>query len=613
MSDIIDKTPPNEETLKGRIHLIAIPTQTITHYANEYSLISSNSPFQIFTFNHSGRVCGYIDKLNRMYLLGNDNIRVEILDYPTTSMWCGFSASSSTTIVPKPPSGWSAGYAQESNVWRIGMIRGSGYDVIKPLSSNDVVTSGLKSGLEKFQAYLNNYTMNGFDFVLTTDINTTVAFKRMEDFTGDFSTVFNTDLLTYTNGINAIHKLASVGYSMFRNNIGKWEVRMPGGGGADGVSGYMNMVSSNLIITRDLESAKKYVTDGTIPSDYDYDDPAKNPSGGGGGDAGGGDDNNGGEGDSGSDHRDDIEPKQPTETAMTLSNVNLYALEKSQLQAFINDICSVSWAEISINTLTGIYNNLTDSIQSIRVYPFAVSDLGSTTIVDRIICGFFEHTANVNALTSDISIKTAGSYDLKEVFGGWADYAPYTDIDLYLPYIGYTRLDTNLFMKHSITVKYSIDVLCGVITYFVLCDKTTILIKSAKICADVPISLASGIDTFTDVTKNVASFGGSLASKRPVGMLTGSSEVQTPEMVSNATESGIFYMPTKCAIKIVRPSYTRAKNYDSRFGYPCYGAYKLSSLQGFTVVENYKSHYTKGIKKEEEDMIKSMMESGVYL
>ena len=168
-------------------------------------------------------------------------------------------------------------------------------------------------------------------------------------------------------------------------------------------------------------------------------------------------------------------------------------------------------------------------------------------------------------------------------------------------------------MKHSITVKYTIDVLCGVITYFVLCDKTTILIKSAKICADVPISLASGIDTFTDVTKNIASFGGNLATKRPVGMLTGSSEVQTPEMVSNATESGIFYMPTKCAIKITRPSYTRAKNYDSRFGYPCYGAYKISNLTGFTVVENYKSHYTKGIKKEEEDMIKSMMESGVYL
>lgn len=610
MSDIIDKTPPNEEILKGRIHLIAISTHRISHNVGDSTLSSSNEPFDIYSFEHTGRVCGYISDENRMYLIGNEDIYVDRLNGPTTSMWCGFNASSGFTAVPSPPTGWSGGYAQESNVWRIGMIRGSDYNVIDPLQGNGIISGNLRYGYELFPQYLNNYTRSGVNFSLTEDISTTISFKRMDDFTDSFSNVYNTDLINYTNCINAIHDLASVAYSRLSDNT-VWEVRMPGGGGADGTYNYMNMVASNLIITHDLDAAKKYVTDGTIPSDYDYDDPTKNPSGG--GDAGGGDDNNGGEGDSGSDHRDDIEPKQPTETALTLSNINLYALEKSQLQAFINDICSVSWAEVSINTLTGIYNNLTDSIQSIRVYPFAVSDLGSTTIVDRIICGFFEHTANVNALTSDISIKTAGSYDLKEVFGGWADYAPYTDIDLYLPYIGYTRLDTNLFMKHSITVKYTIDVLCGVITYFVLCDKTTILIKSAKICADVPISLASGIDTFTDVTKNVASFGGNLASKRPVGMLTGSSEVQTPEMVSNATESGIFYMPTKCAIKITRPSYTRAKNYDSRFGYPCYGAYKLSSLTGFTVVENYKSHYAKGIKKEEEDMIKSMMESGVYL
>ena len=610
MSDIIDKTPPNEETLKGRIHLIAIPTQFITHHSGDSSLISTNGGFNIYSFEHKGRVCGYISGENRMHLIGNEVIRVNKLNSPTTSMWCGFNASSGFKAVPPPPTGWSGGYAQESNVWRIGMIRGSNYNVIDPWQCDNIISGTLINGYERFPQYLNKYKMSGFDFVLTTDLDTTITFNRMNDFPESGGRVFNTDLVKYTNGINAIHELASVAYSRLSDDT-DWEVRMPGAGGDVGAYNYMNMVASNLIITHDLESAKKYVSDGTIPSDYDYDDPTKAPSGG--GDGGGGDDNNGGEGDSGSDHRDDIEPKQPTETAMTLSNVNLYALEKSQLQAFINDICSVSWAEISINTLTGIYNNLTDSIQSIRVYPFAVSDLGTTTIVDRIICGFFEHTANVNALTSDINIKTAGSYDLKEVFGGWADYAPYTDIDLYLPYIGFTRLDTNLFMKHSITVKYAIDVLCGVITYFVLCDKTTILIKSTKICADVPISLASGIDTFTDVTKNVASFGGNLVSKRPVGMLTGSSEVQTPEMVSNATESGIFYMPTKCAIKITRPSYTRAKNYDSRFGYPCYGAYKLSNLTGFTVVENYKSHYTKGIKKEEEDMIKSMMESGVYL
>ena len=96
-------------------------------------------------------------------------------------------------------------------------------------------------------------------------------------------------------------------------------------------------------------------------------------------------------------------------------------------------------------------------------------------------------------------------------------------------------------------------------------------------------------------------------------MATGSTSVATEKCLNSASESGMFFMPNKCHVRITRPAYTRASNYASRYGYPCYGSYKLSSLKGFTVVENYKSHYTKGIKKDEEDMIKSMMESGVYL
>ena len=137
--------------------------------------------------------------------------------------------------------------------------------------------------------------------------------------------------------------------------------------------------------------------------------------------------------------------------------------------------------------------------------------------------------------------------------------------------------------------------------------------KSAKVACDIPISLTSGIDVFSDIAKNVGGAVSNVANARPIGLVSGSAQVTTPKLVGDATESGKLWMPTKCAIRITRPAYTRASNYASRYGYPCYGSYKLSDLSGFTVIENYKSHYTKGIKKEEEDMIKSMMESGVYL
>ena len=170
-----------------------------------------------------------------------------------------------------------------------------------------------------------------------------------------------------------------------------------------------------------------------------------------------------------------------------------------------------------------------------------------------------------------------------------------------------------MFMKHSVNVKYTLDVLMGTITYLILCDETTVMTKTTKVAADVPISLASNVERFRDTLSNVATFGSNVAGGRPIGLLTGSTTVSAPHLVTEATESGMFYMPTKCAVRITRPAYTRAKNYDARYGYPCYGAYQLSKLKGFTVIENYKSHYTKGIKKEEADMIKSLMESGVYL
>ena len=53
MSDIIDKTPPNEETLKGRIHLIAIPTQKISHKSGDPSLRSTNGGFDVYSFEHT--------------------------------------------------------------------------------------------------------------------------------------------------------------------------------------------------------------------------------------------------------------------------------------------------------------------------------------------------------------------------------------------------------------------------------------------------------------------------------------------------------------------------------------------------------------------------------
>ena len=608
MSDIIDKTPPPEEVMTGPIYLIGIPTQNIHHYAGEGQLISSGGPFQCFRFEHKGRVIGYRDSVNNcLYLLGNEAIKFNVLNGTTYSMWCGFN-SRYISHITEPPLGWSTGYAQDSDTWRIGMLVGSSYDVIAPLAPINLNWNSHGGSNVSITDYLQSYHESGGGYQLSTKPESSIRFKSYKDNQQVGARVFNENLLIYSNALNQIVGLAKGAYGKVKADPGSWTMFM-GGGGAFG--NYYNMVASNLIITANAEQAKRYVEDGTLPDDYIYNDPTKPPSGS--DDKDGDDPNNGGEGNSGSNKRDKIPPHEPKETAATFSNVHLYALDKSQLQGFINNICTFDWGTIATNALTGIYNNLTDSIQSIKVFPFASSTLGTVSTVNNIICGFYSFDGKFNGLKPNTTIHDAGTFEFKESFGGWADYAPYTDIDLYLPYFGWLKLDTNMFMKHSVNVKYTLDVLMGTITYLILCDETTVMTKTTKVAADVPISLASNVERFRDTLSNVATFGSNIAGGRPIGLLTGSTTVSAPHLVTEATESGMFYMPTKCAVRITRPAYTRAKNYDARYGYPCYGAYQLSKLKGFTVIENYKSHYTKGIKKEEADMIKSLMESGVYL
>lgn len=609
MSDIVDKTPPPEEVMTGPIYLLGIPTQYIDHIENDGTLGSSNQPFDCFTFEHTGRVIGYRDSVNNcVYLLGNEKIEFKQITSTSYSMWCGFNGTNINNITA-PPAGWSDGYTQESNTWRIGMIVGTGYNVVPPLAPiNFDWNNAIYDYDDRIHSYLQSYKQSGRSYQLSTTPESSIRFKSFKDNQGSWSSVFNENLLIYSNALNQIIGLAKGAYGKVKGDPGRWTMYMGGGGTFDN---YRNMVASNLIITANIEQAKRYVEDGTLPDDYIYNDPTKPPSGS--DDKDGDDPNNGGEGNSGSNKRDKIPPHKPQETAATFSNVHLYALDKSQLQGFINNICTFDWSTIATNALTGIYNNLTDSIQSIKVFPFASTTLGTVSIVDNIICGFYSFDGKFNGVKPNTTIHDAGTFEFKESFGGWADYAPYTDIDLYLPYFGWLKLDTNMFMKHSVNVKYTLDVLMGTITYLILCDETTVMTKTTKVAADVPISLASNVERFRDTLSNVATFGSNVAGGRPIGLLTGSTTVSAPHLVTEATESGMFYMPTKCAVRITRPAYTRAKNYDARYGYPCYGAYQLSKLKGFTVIENYKSHYTKGIKKEEADMIKSLMESGVYL
>ena len=618
MSDIIDNTPPADSTLSEPIYAITwrCPISNLNMNSKQ---IYADGLFRIRKINHSGRVVGYKNG-NELYILGNEELTGGSVD---NGVFGGIKIAADYKSTANPPNfksiqpgEWSDTDIMYDDVWNVGIRITEDRGYHPPLSLKDYTYIDKSYFDDLYQQFFKKgRTRDGIQ--LTTNPNTTAIARGIDDIVdGNVSTYFHYDsnIGMYPKAINAIFNSLQKAVAFGNTNPPKdiYEYGPDGWRYLTPTYGIYYLTFSNLIITESLSDAQKYISDGTIPKNYIYDDPNNII----GGDPGDDDPNNSSDGSEGSDHRDDIDINTPPDTAISLSNINIYLLTKEQLMAFISDMWNFSWTELTTNMMTGIYNNLIDNVQSIRVMPFAPAELGTVETVQSIICGWWSHTATVPKLGtngSGMNLRHVGNWEFNEVFGGWADYAPYTSIELYLPYYGTINLDTNLFMGHILKVEYVLDVLAGLITYFLSCDKTCVITVSAKCSADVPVSLSSGIDTASDVLKNGARFVSEAGNLRPVGMVTGSTSVATEKCLNSCSESGMFFMPNKCHVRITRPAYTRASNYASRYGYPCYGSYKLSKLKGFTVVENYKSHYTKGIKKEEEDMIKSMMESGVYL
>ena len=200
------------------------------------------------------------------------------------------------------------------------------------------------------------------------------------------------------------------------------------------------------------------------------------------------------------------------------------------------------------------------------------------------------------------------------------DYAPYTDIQVYLPFYGMLDLDTNLFMAHTLNIEYTVDVTSGLITYYISRDKTIIQQVQAKCAIDIPMTLSSMIDVATQISQNVVSKSISLASAtsagNPIGMVgavLGNTSSPNMRYLSGIGDNGALYGNRQITIFIKHPQYNRPGNYASTIGFPSYGKYKLSSLSGLCVVENPRISMTDKMSLSEYEEIISLLQGGIFI
>ena len=306
----------------------------------------------------------------------------------------------------------------------------------------------------------------------------------------------------------------------------------------------------------------------------------------------------------------------------TNSNIGLltktYAITENQLKQIGNKI----WTGYFTELIDALNSSPIENIISVKSFPFEIT--GGTS--KQIMLGNVEMGVNGNELPSNYSpIKVIKSdFEITPKFSGllkWLNYSPFTNIQMFLPYVGIVDINPQLVMGKKCTLKYIYDVIlgnCQACLYVKDENNKTVEIGkwSGQLAIDIPITASNavrmGVGHLTGTLDAIGNFfkgnfGNSFMDL--IGVATQPFHSMTKGSPSSSCDS--FDMQNAYLI-IDSPVYKYPSEFGHIYGYPCELYLYLNNLHGFVQCENV---HIDGIPCMEEERVEllALLEEGVYL
>lgn len=344
-----------------------------------------------------------------------------------------------------------------------------------------------------------------------------------------------------------------------------------------------------------------------------------------------------------------IIPQLPKSSKNGVTRMNLrYAMNWTQVDSLINELQKPEF----LDNISKLFSDPMSNIISLSVFPFDVAKLyygDSQTLVNIKINIVTLSTKGVALGSNSIydsnpattPLLDLGSTTIRPHFNNFLDYAPYTKIELYLPYVGFVTLNNSEVIGKTIRIKYAVDLYSGKCTAFVTAGNSTaetiILTRTGDMGVQIQIAGSSGAEisrrllnlgaqTAQNTVNYAAGLAGSIATGNVVGGITQTSSylsstalnavtaMQQPVIRSGSTSpANNLYAPQYAYIVYTRPKISRPVNYNHHYGRPCGKQYQLSELSGYTVVDTCHMKGFTTATKSEIDEIESLLKSGVIL
>ena len=306
-------------------------------------------------------------------------------------------------------------------------------------------------------------------------------------------------------------------------------------------------------------------------------------------------------------------PSSPSGSASALWSV--YHPTQSQINSF------GGWLWGSVFT-TDIRKLFEDPIQGvIKLHKVFATPVDSGT--GTIVVGTLDSNVPSATVTQQYVTVDCGHVDCHEDFGNVFDYPPFTEVSLYLPFIGIVPLDTNDVMRSTIHVVYGVDVFTGACLAMVEVTRdgsTVNMYQYAGVCSvDYPLSnvqasnMLSGLLTIGAGIASIVVTGG--VSVPAAGAAIGGAAATLKRSVGRSGgfsgNSGAMGIKTPYLI-LERPQTKVAETFQRLEGYPTNYSCKLGDCSNHVKV---KSVHVEGIPATDTELaqIETLLKDGVLI
>ena len=269
----------------------------------------------------------------------------------------------------------------------------------------------------------------------------------------------------------------------------------------------------------------------------------------------------------------------------TVDTVGLLTTTYILTQERLTNIANKLWDSSFIDNIKLVNNNPIENVCSVKMLPVKVRGVEQEIYIGNV---------NFNINGEKISSNYAPYYSEKITISHksdlpvWANYAPFTKMSIYLPYIGYKELDVNRFMGGTIQVKYIVDVLTGMCKAVILNKLGKVISFDGNCGVDIPLTASNKAQHDFAYLQSVIGGVASVASKDVIG-----ATMNIQNAISNPFSSQTHGCNTPTcssnegnviAVYIDYPHIQYPSTFAKENGLPCNLSLVLKNCKGFTKV-----------------------------